>query len=157
MRCTSAGPKSNGSAGPSSLRPAFASLSGLFPPKKVPLSLWGGERRVSRVDFQRSLEFVLSSSPRRRSALSLPEEQLVIGPYAHLTYSNDLILSYLKYPTGSCERVENYYNASLPVNPCPVFNVRVSFTVSPIPFERPNISTVIHWDLPHGTLNVIMI
>lgn len=86
----------------------------------------------------------------------MPEEQLVIGPHAHLTYSNDLILSYLKCSTGSCERVENYYNASL-FNPCPVFNVRVSFKVSPIPFEKPNILTVIHWDLPHGTLNVIMI
>ena len=38
-----------------------------------------------------------------------------------------------------------------------MFNVRVSFRVSPIPFEKPNISTVIHWDLPHGTLNVLTV
>ena len=145
----SAGAQSNGSDRHRSSRspvPAFAVLGGFLPPKKCPSSPCEEDGRVLSLDFHCSRE----SSPVAWCPL------LGLAPITTQTLSIIRLLFSLECLTGSCERMVNYYNNSL-FNPCPVFNVRVSFRVSPIQFERPNISTVIHWDLPHGTFNVIMV
>ncbi|XP_078352128.1 uncharacterized protein LOC144636804 isoform X1 [Oculina patagonica] len=49
---------------------------------------------------------------------------------------------------SSCDRSQHAFNESR-FFPCPVFNVRLNFTVTPVQYERPSLSTTLSWDFPH--------
>ena len=63
---------------------------------------------------------------------------------------NEFLLLSIVHP-GSCPKLERSSHGNITqFYPCRIFNVRLNFTVVPVPFERPKVFTSLYWEFPRG-------
>ena len=54
---------------------------------------------------------------------------------------------------GTCESGEDLLSGK--PTPCPVFNVRVIFNTTEVPFRAPRIAAILSWDYPPGMYTIV--
>ena len=54
---------------------------------------------------------------------------------------------------GTCESGQDFLSGK--PTPCPVFNVRVIFNATGVPFGAPRIAAILSWDYPPGMYTII--
>ena len=59
---------------------------------------------------------------------------------------------FLLFFSGTCESGQDIFGNP---TPCPVFNVRVIFNATEVPFRAPRIAAILSWDYPPGMYTII--
>ena len=59
---------------------------------------------------------------------------------------------FLLFFSGTCKTGQDIFGNP---TPCPVFNVRVIFNATEVPFRAPRIAAILSWDYPPGMYTII--
>ena len=59
---------------------------------------------------------------------------------------------FLLFFSGTCESGQDIFGNP---TPCPVFNVRVIFNATEVPFRAPRIAAILSWDYPPGMYTIV--